>query len=339
MSVTVGGSVGWIPLGPREIFRPHYRASGVYLSRVNVSNSLLDREEYDRMRRLTPRDHDFVNRGAVSVIPATTFTSAGNVHRNLLPIGPRDLRPLDTLERFRPDRSAVIGGARVISPPSRVIDREVVVQRRPSPFVPRPGLPVESSAPRDVAVGGAVRVIEPNSSRRIIVGDARDGVRDEHRADPPMRDDSRNDARNESRDNRRLDRWGRDNGIENRTEQRDDTNQPRREWRSNPPQDRREVRDPAHVQPQVNLPQQNPPPQPERHRVGPWVRDEQQLRPAPVQPQREQLSPPAPRPNPPKADPPRPTTPPPSASPQDNPPVNNQGGDRGRRPSERREIR
>ncbi|MBW8722740.1 MAG: FecR domain-containing protein, partial [Polaromonas sp.] len=129
MSVTVGGSVGWIPLGPREIFRPHYRASGVYLSRVNVSNSLLDREEYDRMRRLTPRDHDFVNRGAVSVIPATTFTSAGNVHRNLLPIGPRDLRPLDTLERFRPDRSAVIGGARVISPPSRVIDREVVVQR------------------------------------------------------------------------------------------------------------------------------------------------------------------------------------------------------------------
>ncbi|MFC6646237.1 DUF6600 domain-containing protein [Granulicella cerasi] len=38
--VFVGGSnfTGWFPLGPREVFTPWYRTSGIYINRVNVTN-------------------------------------------------------------------------------------------------------------------------------------------------------------------------------------------------------------------------------------------------------------------------------------------------------------
>ncbi|MES1196172.1 MAG: DUF6600 domain-containing protein, partial [Steroidobacter sp.] len=157
VSVNVrSGSVGWIPLGPREIFHPHYHASAVYLSRVNISNSLLNGEEFNREIRRHDNNNVFVNRGAVSVVAATTFTSAVNVHRNLLPVGSRELKPIDTLDQFRPDRAAIVGNARVITPSARVIDREVLAQRKPVPFLPRP----EINTRRNV-VGGSVRLIEP----------------------------------------------------------------------------------------------------------------------------------------------------------------------------------
>jgi len=328
VSLTVGGSVGWIPLGPREIYRPHYRASAVYLSRVNVSNSLLRRDEYDRLYHRATRDENFVNRGAASVVAAATFTSAVNVHRNLLPVPPRDLRPVENLERLRPDRAAIIGGPRVITPPARVIDREVVVQRRPSPFAPRADMP----ASRDTPVGGSVRLIEPVAPRRSVGGD-RDGMHNDRNVGPMQRDDSHDSDVG----SRRFDRWGRNNGMENRVEPRDEGAQPRREWRPNAPTERRESVEPANAQPRVVQPPQDPPVQPERHRIGPWVHDEQQLRPAPTQPQREPQANPAPRADPPRSA--RPAPPPPQSPPPNNSSDNNRSDDGGRHPPQRREIR
>lgn len=331
ISVSVGGSVGWIPLGPREIFRPHYRASAVYLSRVNVSNSLLDRNEYDRLHSRGPRDDVFVNRGAASVVASATFTSAVNVHRNLLPVGPRDLRPIDRLDNFRPDRAAIIGGSRVVTPPSRVIDREVVVQRRPSPFTPRADVPSSRSVP----VGGSIRVIEPASPRGGGLGNRRDDLRNDRVGTPMQRD---NASSPDTPDNRRFDRWGRNNGMENRSESRDEANQPRREWRVNPTE-RREPTEPANQPRVIQPPQQTPAEQPERRRIGPWVRDEQQLRTAPPQQQREPQVNPGPR-----MEPPRSMAPPPSPPPQNDPPPSNssdknRGGGHDRHPPDRREIR
>jgi len=327
VSVGVGGTVGWIPLGPREIFRPHYRASAVYLSRVNVSNSLLGRDEYNRLYRRSPRDESFINRGAASVVASATFTSGVNVRRNLLPVGPKDLQPIDHLDNLRPNRAAIIGGARIVAPPSRAIDREVVVQRRPTPLVPRGGLPTS----RPVPVGGSIRVIEPVSPRRN-PGEDRDAIRnDRNIGSPAQRDDFRNQ---DVTDNRRLDRWGRDNRVDNHVDPRDGSNRPYNEGRAGPRQDAHETVAPANEQPRVNQPQQNPPAQPERRRIGPWVRDEQQLRPAPSQQREPQVSP-APR-----VDGPRMSPPP--ASPRNSPPANNssdnnRGSDRERRAIERRE--
>jgi hypothetical protein len=38
-----GGGVGWVPLGPREVFVPAYRVSDTYVTRVNVTNTVVER--------------------------------------------------------------------------------------------------------------------------------------------------------------------------------------------------------------------------------------------------------------------------------------------------------
>lgn len=332
--------IGWIPLGPREVFHPHYVASAVYLNRVNVSSSLLDRNDVIRQVRDHDRGNVFVNRHAASMVPASTFVAGGNVHRSLMPVESRSLNPVESIRELRPDHAAVIGNARVISPPSRVIDREVVVQRRPSPFVD----PRNTEAPRrDVSVGGAVRVIEPIRPRR---GFGDGPVNDERAVSP-------NDAVTVHRssppeDARRTDRWGRDNQLENRPENggspQDNNDNVRREWHVTPSPDHQVQRDanPPDVNNRANRAEPTQP-ETERRRIGPWVREERQLRPEP-QPQQREMQPAPQRtpPPPPRAEPPRSYSPPPAPQPQNNspPPSNqpsNQGGDR--HPRERREIR
>jgi len=327
-----GGSIGWIPLGPREVFRPHYHASAVYLSRVNIGGSMLNRDEFEHEIRRDRRDV-FANRRAVSVVAAATFTSAATVHRNLITVDARTLNPMESLNQFRPDRAALVGGSHTIQPPVRIINREVVAQRTPAPLVPRPELP----ARHNVDVGDSVHMINPISPRRGLRED-RDETRGDRRFTPPSQNDGlRNDNLRE--DTGRSDRWGRDGTrFENRQIERGDNNEPQRhEGRVNPPQERRDTVDPNANQQRIDPPQQNQQQEPERRRIGPWVREEQQLRPEPQQQQRNQ-APPVNPPPPPRADPPRTFTPPPAPPPpQNDPPPNNQGGERPHR--DRREIR
>ena len=330
ISVNVNsGPVGWIPLGPREIFRPHYHASDVYLSRVNVGNSLLNREELDREFRRDRRDQIFVNRHAASVVGASAFISAGNVNRNLMPVEAKLLNPVDTLERLRPDRPSFSGNARVVSAPPQIIDREVMVQRRPAPFVPQPGW----SPQRNVNVGGSVRVIEPNFRRRDIGSDRDNAAGGDRRISTPVDRDPPTDQKRDDR--QRFDRWGRNgNQIENRVEQHNDVNDTnRRDWRNRPPE-HQDVAEPATDRNRINPPPQGQPSEPERRRIGPWVHDEQRLRPEPA-PQQRQVQPPPVNPPPaPRIEPSRATTPPP----QNSPPANNRGEEE-RHPPGRREIR
>ena len=323
VSVNVSGSIGWIPLGPREIFRPHYHASAAYLSRVNVSNSLLNHEEFDRQLHQRGNNDVFVNRGAASVVAAATFTSAVNVNRNLLPAGSRELKPINSLDSFRPNRAAIIGHSRVITPPIRVIDREVVVQRRPASLIPRTQLPRNNGA----GGSGSVRLIEPATPRRS-TGDDRDNRPARRQFDPPVQPDApHNDGPN---DNSRIDHWGRDNNRPPNPDEHNNAGGNRQHEWHNSPTENHQPNDSNSGQRRINPPSQNQQPEPERRRVGPWVHDEQQLRPQP-QPQQRQ-APPA------KTQPPPRTQPPPPPA-QNSPPRNNQneGGDR--RPNERRDIR
>jgi len=44
IGIAVGGgsSVGWFPLGPREVYVPSYRASRGYVNNVNVTNTTVN---------------------------------------------------------------------------------------------------------------------------------------------------------------------------------------------------------------------------------------------------------------------------------------------------------
>ncbi|MDB5935676.1 MAG: putative prolin-rich exported protein, partial [Massilia sp.] len=75
--------VAWVPLAPREVYRPSYRASPSYVTNINITNTTLARNQI-------PRDNqriDYANRrvgGAVTAVPQAAFTRAQPVSKSAL---------------------------------------------------------------------------------------------------------------------------------------------------------------------------------------------------------------------------------------------------------------
>lgn len=69
-----GLGVAWFPLGPREVYLPPFRASRNYVTRINVTNTIVDRP--DRLHQLDPLQQNYRNRaavGAVTAVPREDF--------------------------------------------------------------------------------------------------------------------------------------------------------------------------------------------------------------------------------------------------------------------------
>jgi hypothetical protein len=88
------GSVGWIPLGPREAYHPWYHASERYTREVNAEHGM------------RVRDVDgYANRGAAVVVPAGVMVGSRPVRQAAQPLSPQALagaRPLAGQEPLRP---------------------------------------------------------------------------------------------------------------------------------------------------------------------------------------------------------------------------------------------
>ncbi len=153
VSVRVGTQpVGWIPLGPREIYRPVYRSSHNYVVNVNVSNSRLNHDDFERGYRRQPHEVIYANRYAASVVHADTLRSARPVKDQLIHSPDRDLQPLITTPVTRPERGEQAMHPRTTPPPITPNTREVLARRQP-------GQPAFTDG--DVARSRGVRVIEP----------------------------------------------------------------------------------------------------------------------------------------------------------------------------------
>ena len=92
VGVAMGASVGWIPLGPREVYRPPYRVSNTYIRRVNVTNVV-------NVTNITNvhTTNVFMNRRAATVVPAAAMVGSERVGRRAQQISPQALaaaRPL-----------------------------------------------------------------------------------------------------------------------------------------------------------------------------------------------------------------------------------------------------
>ncbi|HBK07355.1 MAG TPA: hypothetical protein DDZ81_16130 [Acetobacteraceae bacterium] len=90
------GSIGWIPLGPREPFRPWYHASPAYVREVNVNH-------VTNINNVTI--NNFVNRGAATSVPAAAMTDSRPLRGVTRPISPRELasaRPILGQQPVRP---------------------------------------------------------------------------------------------------------------------------------------------------------------------------------------------------------------------------------------------
>ena len=85
VGVSLGSPVGWIPLGPREAYRPTYRVSPAYERNVNITHVTI------------VNNNNFANRGAATVVPASAMTNSQSVARSARMVSPQTLNSAQPL--------------------------------------------------------------------------------------------------------------------------------------------------------------------------------------------------------------------------------------------------
>jgi hypothetical protein len=138
-----GNYVSWVPLGPRDVYRPGHRYSRHYWERVNFSNSrIVDRT---RVREVFDRrggPEDFHNRSipdGVTAVPRASFAGAQRVGDRRVRFNEREMAGHADARDNRPGpgvapvRESRLGGVVRANPriPAAVAARQVVVKREP----------------------------------------------------------------------------------------------------------------------------------------------------------------------------------------------------------------
>lgn len=144
VSFGAGGGIGWFPLGPREVFVPGYRVSDAYVTRVNVTNTVVERTTVVNVYHNNVTNITYVNQhvnGGVTVVSHDTFVNARPVGRNVVRVPDRELAAAPVARTFStaPVHSSLVGEGRPATarPPAAVLNRTVVTRRTPAPAPPR----------------------------------------------------------------------------------------------------------------------------------------------------------------------------------------------------------
>ncbi len=143
VGIGAGVSVGWFPLGPREVYVPSYRVSRTYVTNVNISNTRVEttvvNNYYNNVivnKQVNVTNVTYVNRTYVTAVSGETFTSARPVSRNLVKVDSRAVTTVAaTTPGFTPQQRSVIGaGAQArFRPPAAIESRAVVAKTAPPP--------------------------------------------------------------------------------------------------------------------------------------------------------------------------------------------------------------
>jgi hypothetical protein len=145
-----GVSVGWFPLGPREVYVPSYHVSRNYVNNVNVTNTTVNTTVVNNyynttvINKTTVNNVTYVNQrvpGAVSATTPQAFTSAQSVSKNTVKVDAREVataQVVATTPAVAPSRQAVLGsGATAVAhPPATLQARAVVAKTTPPPPPP-----------------------------------------------------------------------------------------------------------------------------------------------------------------------------------------------------------
>jgi hypothetical protein len=176
-----GESVGWFPLGPREVYVPSYRVSRNYVNNVNVSNTTVNTTVVNNYYNTTIVNNNvnvtnvkYVNQSVPGAVAATTpqaFTSAQPVAKNAVKVDQREVASAP-VRAFTPAavpaKQAVLGtGAATAKPPAVLQTRAVVAKVAPPP--PPPSFEkhqeaIKSNGGKPLSVA-QVRQIEPLAVR------------------------------------------------------------------------------------------------------------------------------------------------------------------------------
>jgi hypothetical protein len=174
-----GGGIGigvaaWFPLGPREVYRPAYAVSDVYIRNMNaayVSNvAVIDRVGVTGI---------FVNQrvvGAVTVVPHDVFVGARPVAAAAVAVRPEmaaSVRVTGFAPAIAPERVSVAGAAVAVrTPPAMLVQRTVVVRNAPPPppvaFAARQeALRQNPGRPLDMNRMNALRATQPQRAQMV----------------------------------------------------------------------------------------------------------------------------------------------------------------------------
>jgi hypothetical protein len=149
VGVVAGGpaSVGWFPLGPREVYVPSYHVSRTYVTNVNVYNTtVINRTVVNNYYNTVVVNKQvnnvtYVNQrvnGAVTATSTNTFVSGRSVARDSIRVDQREIVNAQVAYRgpaIAPTRQTVIGSGAPVrtAPPARFVNRSVVVKTAPPP--------------------------------------------------------------------------------------------------------------------------------------------------------------------------------------------------------------
>src|SRR5277367_2940808 len=145
-----GVSVGWFPLGPREVYMPSYPVSRAYVTNINVTNTRVETTVVNNyynttvINKTTVTNVTYVNQrvtGAVSVTTPQAFTSAQSVSKNSVRFDAREVSSapvVATTPAVAPSRQAVLGSGAtaMVHPPAALQTRAVVAKTAPPPPPP-----------------------------------------------------------------------------------------------------------------------------------------------------------------------------------------------------------
>lgn len=181
VSASFGGgpSVGWFPLGPRDVYIPAYRATPAYVNRVNVTNTTVINNvnvtnvynNYVRTGSVPITGYAYHGvPGAVTAIPQSALTGARSVKQAAIRVDPNRIQSIATAvpaPRLAPQAASVLGrqapSTSVPRPSAAVLNRTVVARATPpraasfaerQPLLARnPGQPLPIQQQRQLASG------------------------------------------------------------------------------------------------------------------------------------------------------------------------------------------
>jgi len=147
------GSIGWFPLGPRDVYIPAYHASPTYVSQVNTTNTTYVNNTnvtniYNNYTRTgTVPITSYANRtvpGAIAAVPQTALVNARPVQQVITRVQPAQLNAVHAVTpapKVAPQVASVLGRqtslfSRVPQPAQAVVSRPVVAKSTPPPAPP-----------------------------------------------------------------------------------------------------------------------------------------------------------------------------------------------------------
>ena len=134
------GAVGWVPLGPRNVYIPGYAASAAYVRRVNLSNTRALNLRLIAAALAHRAAQSFRNgrvAGAITAVPRAAFVDSESVAAHRLPVPRRGLRALRLSVRMpalAPRRASAFGARAPqfrAAPPWQLTNRAVVARLLP----------------------------------------------------------------------------------------------------------------------------------------------------------------------------------------------------------------